>query len=251
MSPPYDVFDESTRDGLARSNPHNIVHIDYPVERDGPDRYARCAATLDEWVRSGVVSLDENATFSLYRMVFTDESGRRRSTVGVIGALEVVDEGAEGVLPHERTTPKAKTDRLDLTRATSCNLSPVWGLSLTAGLSGLLTEQAEVVARVVDIDGVHLPAGSKLLLLVGAANRDPRRWGDDADVFDIDRNAGGQLSFGMGIHQCVGQPISRQESDALITALAERVATLELTDAPTPFVHNTLRGWTSLPARVG
>mgnify|MGYP006265756471 CR=1 FL=1 len=155
VSPPYDVFDESARDGLARSNPHNIVHIDYPVERDGPDRYARCAATLDEWVRSGVVSLDENATFSLYRMVFTDESGRRRSTVGVIGALEVVDEGAGGVLPHERTTPKAKTDRLDLTRATSCNLSPVWGLSLTAGLSGLLTEQAEVVARVVDIDGVE------------------------------------------------------------------------------------------------
>ena len=56
-------------------------------------------------------------------------------TVGVIGALEVVDEGAGGVLPHERTTPKAKTDRLDLTRATEANLSPVWGLSLAAGLT--------------------------------------------------------------------------------------------------------------------
>ncbi|MGI9117749.1 MAG: cytochrome P450 [Gaiellales bacterium] len=105
-------------------------------------------------------------------------------------------------------------------------------------------------SRDVEIDGVRLAAGSKLLLLIGAANRDPRRWGDDADAFDIDRNAGGQLSFGMGIHQCVGQPISRQESDALITALAERVATLELTAPPTPFVHNTLKGWTSVPARV-
>ena len=68
-------------------------------------------------------------------------------TVGVIGALEVVDEGAGGVLPHERTTPKAKTDRLDLTRATHCNLSPVWGLSLTAGLSDLLVEPGEPVGR--------------------------------------------------------------------------------------------------------
>jgi uncharacterized protein (DUF1015 family) len=50
--------------------------------------------------------------------------------VGVLGGLEVVDEGAGKVLPHERTTPKASTDRLDLTRATDANLSPVWGLSL-------------------------------------------------------------------------------------------------------------------------
>ncbi len=87
-------------------------------------------------------------------MEFTDESGRRRRTVGVIGALEVVDEGADGVLPHERTTPKAKTDRLDLTRATRCNLSPVWGLSLTAGLSDLLREPAEAVGQCVDDHGV-------------------------------------------------------------------------------------------------
>lgn len=105
-------------------------------------------------------------------------------------------------------------------------------------------------SRAVEIDGVRLEAGAKVLLLVGAANRDPRRWGDDAHVFDIDRNAGGQLSFGMGIHQCVGQPISRQESDALITELARRVATLELTGPPTPFVHTTLKGWLHLPARL-
>ena len=56
---------------------------------------------------------------------------------------QVVDEGAGGVLPHERTTPKAKTDRLDLTRATGANLSPVWGLSLTHGLTELLVAPAE------------------------------------------------------------------------------------------------------------
>ena len=154
-SPPYDVFDESTRDDLAAGHRHNIVHVDYPVERDGDERYAKCAETLRAWVRDGVVERDSSASFSLYRMRFTDESGAHRETVGVIGALEVVDEGAGGVLPHERTIPKAKTDRLDLTRATSCNLSPVWGLSLTPGLSGLLAEPAEMVAHVVDPDGVE------------------------------------------------------------------------------------------------
>ena len=87
-------------------------------------------------------------------MSFTDDRGRRRRTVGVIGALEVVDEGSPGVRAHERTTPKAKTDRLDLTRATRANLSPVWGLSLCGGLSELLREPGRIVAEVSTDDGV-------------------------------------------------------------------------------------------------
>ncbi|MFM8856737.1 MAG: DUF1015 family protein [Actinomycetota bacterium] len=87
-------------------------------------------------------------------MKFVDSRGRSRSTAGVIGALEVVDENAGGVLPHERTTPKAKTDRLDLTRATECNLSPVWGLSLGTGLTSALADAGEPMGS-VDIDGVE------------------------------------------------------------------------------------------------
>ena len=77
-------------------------------------------------------------SFTLYRLRFTDDTGAAREISGVLGGLEVVDEGAGGVLPHERTTPKASTDRLDLTRATGPNLSPVWGLSLASGLTDLL-----------------------------------------------------------------------------------------------------------------
>jgi uncharacterized protein (DUF1015 family) len=65
-----------------------------------------------------------------------------------------VDEGAGGVLPHERVTPKASTDRLDLTRSTRANLSPVWGLSLAAGLTDLLAAPAEPISRVT-VDGVE------------------------------------------------------------------------------------------------
>ena len=87
-------------------------------------------------------------------MRFTDATGADRDIVGVLGGLEVVDEGAGGVLPHERVTPKASTDRLDLTRATRANLSPVWGLSLATGLTELLAAPADPIASVT-VDGVE------------------------------------------------------------------------------------------------
>ena len=154
-SPPYDVFDEDRRHQYAATHVNNIVLADYPVESDGDSRYQKSADMLSKWLRDGVLVEDESPTFSIYRMTFTDDAGRTRTTIGVIGALEVVDEGAPGVLPHERTTPKAKTDRLDLTRATKANLSPVWGLSLTPGLTNALVEPAEIVAECTDEEGVH------------------------------------------------------------------------------------------------
>ena len=154
-SAPYDVFDEDRRAEYAAMSPNNIVLVDYPMESDGDGRYAQSSTILQSWISTGVVVEDASPTFSIYRMTFTDEAGRQRTTIGVIGALEVVDEGAGGVLPHERTTPKAKTDRLDLTRATQTNLSPIWGLSLTAGLTEALVEPATVVAECVDEEGVH------------------------------------------------------------------------------------------------
>ena len=153
-SAPYDVFDEDRRGEYASMNPNNVVLVDYPIEADGDGRYAQSSTVLQSWITNGIVVQDSSATFSIYRMTFTDEAGRQRTTIGVIGALEVVDEGAGGVLPHERTTPKAKTDRLDLTRATQANLSPIWGLSLTAGLTDALVEPATVVAQCTDEEGV-------------------------------------------------------------------------------------------------
>jgi uncharacterized protein (DUF1015 family) len=154
-APPYDVLSPADVDALIGRHEHNIVAVDVPLDADGPQRYQRAASRLQRWVDVGVLQHDHEATLTLYRMTFTDETGRRRRTVGVVGALEVVDEGAPGVLPHERTTPKAKTDRLELTRATRCNLSPVWGLSLTSGLSALLDEPGEHVGSCLDDDGVE------------------------------------------------------------------------------------------------
>jgi uncharacterized protein (DUF1015 family) len=153
IAPPYDVLSERDVEALAARSPHNIVHVDVPRASDGPGRYERAGALLRSWVADGVLVRDDVASFTLYRMTFVDARGVDRRLVGVMGALEVVDEGAGRVLPHERVTPKASTDRLDLTRATNANLSPVWGLSLASGLTELLVERGEELGSVT-VDGV-------------------------------------------------------------------------------------------------
>jgi uncharacterized protein (DUF1015 family) len=151
IAPPYDVLSADDVAALGSSSDHNIVHVDVPA--GGDDRYRNAASILQSWIDAGVMTLDDGPSFTIYRMRFTDATGAARDLVGVLGGLQVVDQGAGGVLPHERTTPKASTDRLDLTRATRANLSPVWGLSLAPGLTELLRQPAEVVGEVT-VDGV-------------------------------------------------------------------------------------------------
>ena len=152
IAPPYDVLSDLDLDELGARSRFNITHVDVPRESAGPDRYEMAAGVLQDWIDAGLMSFDDTATFTLYRMRFSDATGVARDIVGVLGGLEVVDQGS--VLPHERVTPKASTDRLDLTRATRANLSPIWGLSLADGLTDLLSESAEPIASVT-VDGVE------------------------------------------------------------------------------------------------
>ncbi len=108
---------------------------------------------------------------------------------------------------------------------------------------------ARTTAREVELDGVRLPAEQKVLLCLGAANRDARRW-DDPDRFDITRRTVGHLGFGTGIHACVGQVVARLEAEVVLTALASRVEQLELSGEAVWRPTNWLRGFASLPITV-
>lgn len=101
----------------------------------------------------------------------------------------------------------------------------------------------------VRIGDVTIPEGRKILMFLGAANRDPRRW-DDPDAFDLDRDPSGHVGFGMGIHQCVGQHVARLEAEALLNALLDRVRRIELAKPPRRHHNNTLRAWKSIPLRL-
>lgn len=108
--------------------------------------------------------------------------------------------------------------------------------------------------RTVSVDtelgGVHLPAGTKVLVFLGAANRDPNKWGPDADKFSFDRSSSGHVAFGMGLHQCVGQPIARLEMEIVLQQLLERVETITPAAPAVPIIHNVLRGFESLPVTI-
>lgn len=100
-----------------------------------------------------------------------------------------------------------------------------------------------------EVSGVALPEGSKVLMFLAAANRDPRHW-EDPDTFDIDRSTSGHVGFGFGVHSCVGQIMARLEGECLLGALAHRVERIEVSGKPELQLNNTLRGWDRLPLRL-
>ncbi|MDQ0092920.1 MULTISPECIES: cytochrome P450 [Micrococcaceae] len=101
-----------------------------------------------------------------------------------------------------------------------------------------------------ELGGVGIPAGSKVQVFIGAANRDPKKWGADANEFSLERTSSGHVAFGMGLHQCVGQPIARMEMEIVLQQLLEKVVSIELVGEPKPILHNVLRGFESMPVRI-
>ncbi|WP_421120065.1 DUF1015 family protein [Aquihabitans daechungensis] len=154
-APPYDVLSAEDRAALVAKNPHNAVLIDLPTEDDGDDRYAAAGHRLRAWTDEGVVALDPHPELTAYRMTTTDDLGKPVATLGVLGALTLSRPDEGEILPHEHTTPKAKSDRLDLLRGTRANLSAIWGLSLAPGLSGLLDVDRPPFQSWTDEDGTR------------------------------------------------------------------------------------------------
>jgi cytochrome P450 len=79
----------------------------------------------------------------------------------------------------------------------------------------------------VTLHGVTIPAGARVALMLGAANRDPRRW-DNPNVLDFDREAKRHIAFGEGIHFCLGGPLARLEGRIAIKTFLERVPDYEV-----------------------
>lgn len=96
-----------------------------------------------------------------------------------------------------------------------------------------------------DVDGVTIPEGSRVAILLGSANRDERHYADP-DHFDVRRNPADHVAFGQGIHLCVGAPLARAEIAATLNALVQQASTLECGE-PLRRVNNTTRGLERLP----
>ncbi len=104
-------------------------------------------------------------------------------------------------------------------------------------------------SRAAEIAGCHIPEGSKVLLFLAAANRDPRRW-EDPDRFAITRQASGHVGFGFGIHQCLGQMVARMEAEAVLGAMIPRVAEIREAGPVRRRLNNTLHAIDALPVEL-
>lgn len=100
--------------------------------------------------------------------------------------------------------------------------------------------------RNTELTGVEITQDDRVMMSLGAANRDPRRW-EDPDRFDITRKASGHLAFGLGIHGCVGKPVARIEGEVVLGVLARKVGHIELDGEPQRHLNNSIRSFKSLP----
>jgi cytochrome P450 len=108
------------------------------------------------------------------------------------------------------------------------------------------------VAEASEFHGEVVPAGSVMVCLVGAANRDDRHFGDDAGGFDVARRFDHSLTFGYGPHFCLGANLARLEVRIVLEEVLRRTPDWEVDDAGavmTEGFHS--RGWSSLPVTVG
>jgi cytochrome P450 len=110
---------------------------------------------------------------------------------------------------------------------------------------------ARYVARDVELHGQTVPAGSAMLFLVASANRDDRRY-PDGDKFDVQRQGPPHITFGRGIHACLGAALARVEGRVALEELLKRFPewTVDLDKAKLSST-STVRGWDNLPAFTG
>jgi uncharacterized protein (DUF1015 family) len=192
-APPYDVIDTAMRADLLGRSPYNAVAIDLPKPygETGPqqtddDPYERAARGMDEWRAAGALIADAEPAIWAMTQDYTGPDGAARTRHGILARVRVEDFSAGQVLPHERTLPGPKKDRLDLTRATRHNLSPIFSLAtkdpwplVAAAIDGAepwgaATDEGGTVTRVWRVGDpailaqvTELLAGAQLLIADG------------------------------------------------------------------------------------
>jgi cytochrome P450 len=110
--------------------------------------------------------------------------------------------------------------------------------------------QARYVTTPVELHGVTIPRGSKVLLLTGSAGRDERQY-PDADRFDVRREFSTHLSFGYGVHFCLGAALARLESRIALEETLRRFPEWDVDHDRAVRLHtSTVRGYSSVPIRI-
>lgn len=125
IAPPYDVIDAAELDRLYARSPLNVVRL---ILNKSADRYAAAAAELKDWRARGVLVQDAEPALYWYVQDFALADGSQHQRSGLLAAVRLQPFSNGNILPHERTFPSAKADRLKLMHACRTNLSPIFGV---------------------------------------------------------------------------------------------------------------------------
>ena len=159
VAPPYDVIDQDQRGVLLDRNQHNIVRIDLPhsppANLGPPESYARSAELLNQWLKQKVLIQDAEPALYYYQQTF-GVGPTRHTRCAFFARVKLEQLGTGSVMPHEQTFSGPKEDRLALTKATRCNLSPVFSLYPDENneVLAVLQPQAAEPDCFADLDGV-------------------------------------------------------------------------------------------------
>ncbi|MGQ0695150.1 MAG: DUF1015 domain-containing protein [Nitrospiraceae bacterium] len=136
VAPPYDIIDAAGQKALHDRHAQNVIRLELGIDQPGDNlthnRYTRAAATLQDWLQSGVLKRDKQPAIYYhtieYLTPYSAPGGPTKVLRGflVVTKLEALDSGH--IYPHENTRAAAKTDRFKLIEACRANFSPIWSL---------------------------------------------------------------------------------------------------------------------------
>jgi uncharacterized protein (DUF1015 family) len=147
VAPPYDLIGAARQNQLYERSPYNVVRLELGREAD---RYAAAQKTLADWIAARVLVRAERPAIYQYTQSF-DVEGRLLHRTGFIARVRLEEFSSGRIVPHERTFPAAKEDRLSLLNALQVNTSPIFGL-YTSTHRELDRLREEVAAREPLID---------------------------------------------------------------------------------------------------
>ncbi|MEE9174759.1 MAG: DUF1015 domain-containing protein [Thermodesulfobacteriota bacterium] len=126
LAPPYDVINSSEQEELYNKNPHNVIRL-ILSKGEGDSKYEEAAQTFRSWIEDDTLTHDEEPSIYPYYQEF-EENGKKLTRKGFLAAVKIEDFSTKKILPHERTFPKHKRDRLKLNTACKANMSPVFSV---------------------------------------------------------------------------------------------------------------------------
>lgn len=126
IAPPYDVIDDKRKDALLTRSPYNIVRLILPHKERRREFWNDSATLFRAWKMGEVMTLDAGRCIYVYRQTFDLPDGRTVSRTGTIVLLRCKDFSSGEILPHEKTFPRTRAERLNLLRSCRANFSQIF-----------------------------------------------------------------------------------------------------------------------------